>query len=72
MALKPLIKKNLIQVKRNLIKTLFQLFYPCLIIIIVILVSKINPAEEIPEQTYIQFESNLTLKDNTYNNTFSY
>ncbi len=66
----PLIKKNLIQVKRHLIVTIFQLLYPCIVIGIVILLINFKDNRQIPEKTYHEHMYNLSLNDNIYKSTF--
>ena len=66
----PLIKKNLIQVKRHLIVTIFQLLYPCIVIGIVILLINFKEKNYIPETTYYNYMYDLSLNDNIYKSTF--
>ena len=68
MAIIPLIKKNLFQIKRNPIKTFFELFYPCIIISIMIAITSIGgrAPPDIPEQNYSKYYTNFTLSDKNY------
>jgi hypothetical protein len=70
MALTPLIKKNFIYIKRNLLKTLLELLYPCFIIGIVILSTSQGTEKYIPETTFNEYSYTISLKDNKYYNTF--
>ena len=65
--LKPLIEKNLIHVKRNILKTLLQLFYPCIIMIFMIsfLSSKENVLH-LQEMSFSAFAYNISLSDDSY------
>ena len=69
--LRPLILKNLIHVKRNIFKTILQLFYPCIIMIIMIsFLSTNDKLIEMPEMNYSNFSSNINLADDNYSLLF--
>jgi hypothetical protein len=44
-SIKPIIRKNLIYAKRNSFKSLIQLFYPCLFLVLFILLKKEDKGE---------------------------
>jgi hypothetical protein len=64
---KPLIRKNLIYVKRNIFKTLIQLFYPCIFlgVFLAIWVSN-NGDEPQPAMTHYDYAANLDLQNANY------
>ena len=62
-AIRPLIYKNLIYVKRNIFKTILQLFYPCIIMIIMIsFLSSEDKVSDIPEMQFSSLSKRISLK----------
>ena len=73
MALRPLILKNLILVKRNIFKTLLELFYPC--IILIIMISFLSTKEKfihIPEISFSNVSSIISLNDDNYSTALDF
>ena len=62
MSIKPIIKKNLIYAKRNIFKTLLQLFYPCLFLILIISLVDENVLG-MDERTYDEYITEINLND---------
>lgn len=60
--IKPIIKKNLIIVKRNSFKNILQLFYPSIILIFFISILQHDKIKPKPEKDYHNYESNYSFK----------
>ena len=58
-AITPIIKKNLIYSKRNILRTLLQLFYPCILLWIFALMY--DSSEDIPMESKTYYEYSTTI-----------
>jgi len=73
--IRPMIKKNLIVIKRNIAKSLLQLFYPTIILLFFIsILMDEKKNKRIPEQNYLNYQKDYSLKtilDNEYKGHFT-
>ncbi len=65
-AILPIIKKNFIYSKRNFFRTLLQLFYPCIILWIIIYMYESGNDTPIEERTYYEFSYDIDTKEKYY------
>ncbi len=69
--IRPLVIKNLIYVKRNIFKTILQLFYPCIIMIIMIsFLSSEDKVSDIPQMKFSSLSKNISLNLQENNEDF--
>ena len=59
--IRPIIKKNLIITKRNIGKSLLQLFYPTIILLFFIFAFKDEQSPTIPVQNHLNYEKDYSL-----------
>jgi len=59
--IKPIIKKNLIIIKRNFVKSILQLFYPTIILVFFIIFTFETDKHLIPEESHMDYEKNYSL-----------
>lgn len=72
-SIKPIIRKNLIYAKRSLFSTLFQLFFPCIIIgMFINTYMNVNEDKGMEEKTYENYKNILYLGTNEKAKYFNY
>lgn len=59
--IRPIIKKNLIIIKRNIAKSILQLFYPTIILLFFIYVFQYEENKLIPEQNHLNYQKDYSL-----------
>ena len=70
-----LVQKNLIYIRRNIIKSLLQLFYPCLILIMFISVlddqkNIMSKEHDMPKSSYMDMKQDINFFDDNYYQNF--